>query len=240
MNPRFFSPDPLPEFGEFVLPEAAAHHAEKVLRMSVGDELVLFDGGGAEHGARLVALGKRVRVEMLGRSSPQRESPLELVLVQALAAADKMDWVIQKAVELGVARIIPLAAERCVLKLSEERAEKRQRHWLHIIVSACEQSGRNCLPTLDAVSPLPQYLERSAGIRRLLLAPGAPGRLATLGPFDGPVHLLVGPEGGWSPRELAMFSAAGCSAIGLGPRVLRTETAGLAALAALQARWGDL
>lgn len=240
MISRFFFPHPLPDAGEVPLPDALAHHAFRVLRLRDGDEAVLFDGRGNEAPARLLVRGKG-GVAVVGASrSVDRESPLDLVLVQALASGEKMDWIVQKAVELGISRIVPVQAERSVLRLGGERAAKRVEHWRQIVISACEQSGRNRVPVLDPVCGLRDYLaQRRGGERCVVLAPGAVRRLATLPRPTSAVHVLVGPEGGWSNDELATCRAAHCSEIGLGPRVLRTETAGLAAAAAMQALWGD-
>lgn len=240
MISRFFCPGPLGADTELTLPREVAHHAERVLRLGVGDALVLFDGSGAEFHGVLTAVGAQARVRLSGRAAPLRESPLQLTLVQALASGDKMDWVIQKAVELGVAAVIPVAAERSVLKLAGERAEKRLAHWRQVVVSACEQCGRNQVPEVAEVVSLGSYLARHGGsILRLQLEPQAGQRLAALPPPAGPVHLLVGPEGGWSEGELAAAHKAGCTPIRLGPRVLRTETAGIAVISALQTLWGD-
>ena len=207
--------------------------------MKPGQPLVLFDGSGREVSATLVALGRRASVELGAWSEPPRESPLEVILVQALASGDKMDWVIQKAVELGVSAVVPLVSERCVLKLTGDRADKRLRHWQQVVISACEQSGRNWVPPVEAPLPLHEFLARENGAVRLALAPGATRRLAALPRPAGPCEILVGPEGGWGDRELALFAGGRCEAVSLGPRVLRTETAGLAALAVMQAAWGD-
>lgn len=239
MISRFHFPDPLPADGELALPEALAHHAVRVLRLAEGDPLVLFDGRGDEIAARLSVRGKAVFAVLGARSSPQRESPLQLVLVQALATGDKMDWIVQKAVELGVAAIQPIQAERSVLRLSGERMDKRLAHWRQIIVAACEQSGRNLLPRIEAPLPLASWLQAARGTNCYMLAPGGASGLDRLPRPVGPVQLMIGPEGGWSAAELAACAAAGCTPVGLGPRVLRTETAGLAAIAALQAWWGD-
>ena len=240
MISRFFCPGPLQPGTEIALPREVAHHAERVLRLAVGEELVLFDGSGAEFAGRLTALGGQARAEIGERSEPLRESPLRLTLAQALASADKMDWVIQKAVELGVDQVIPVAAERSVLKLAGERAGKRLMHWRQVAVAACEQCGRNRLPEIAEVQPLAGYLaDHREGALRLLLDPVAGQRLAELSRPAGPVHLLIGPEGGWAEAELKAARVAGCTAIRLGPRILRTETAGLAVISALQALWGD-
>lgn len=239
MISRFHFAGVLPLQGEVALPEPIEHHALRVLRLREDEPLMLFDGSGAEVEARLVVRGKRGFARLGARRECSRESPLQVVLVQALASGDKMDWIVQKAVELGAVGVIPVQAERSVLRLSGERAEKRRNHWQQVAVSACEQCGRNLVPEVGVLQSLAAYLEASATANRLILAPGAERGLAALPPPASAVHLMIGPEGGWTEAELAACRAAGCLAIGLGPRVLRTETAGLAALAAMQARWGD-
>jgi len=236
MVSRFYFPGVLPRGGEIELPPAAAHHALKVLRLGSGDAVVLFDGSGGELHARL-DVRARLAVAVDGRwQEVSRESPLDIVLVQALASSDKMDWVIQKAVELGATGIIPVQAARSVLRLAGERADKKLEHWRQIVIAACEQCGRNRLPFVAPLQSLAAYLSREAV--RWILAPGGES-LSAIQPVPSSIHLLIGPEGGWSDEELALCLRAGSRAVGLGPRVLRTETAGLAALAALQARAGD-
>ncbi|MCK0506922.1 16S rRNA (uracil(1498)-N(3))-methyltransferase [Aromatoleum anaerobium] len=239
MISRFFFPCPLPGSGDIELPDALAHHALRVLRLRDGDPLVLFDGRGGELAARLQVRGRDAFAVRGEHHALERESPLSLVLVQALASGEKMDWIVQKAVELGVSALVPLQAERSVLKLSGERAHKRVAHWRQVAISACEQSGRNRVPEIEPISGLREYLASAAAASRLVLTPVDGRRLASLARPDAALHLLVGPEGGWSDEELAMCRAAGCVPVGVGPRVLRTETAGLAAIAALQALWGD-
>ena len=168
-----------------------------------------------------------------------RESPLQIVLVQALASGDKMDWVVQKAVELGASAIQPVQAERSVLRLVGERADKRQAHWQQVAVAACEQCGRNRIPEVRPLQPLTHWLADHRDGLTYVLAPGGAASFAEEPVPQQVAHVLVGPEGGWSDAEMAAFDAAGCRRVRLGPRVLRTETAGLAAIAALQARWGD-
>ncbi|MDR0563481.1 MAG: 16S rRNA (uracil(1498)-N(3))-methyltransferase [Azoarcus sp.] len=237
MIPRFYIPEVLPHTDEVLLPPGAAHHALKVLRLGLGDSVVLFDGSGGERSARLDIHGKNA-VAVGGQwQDVNRESPLETVLVQALAGSDKMDWAIQKAVELGVSGIIPVQAARSVLRLSDERAHKKRAHWQQIVISACEQCGRNRLPFVAPVQTLGAYLEQPTQATRLILAPGGE-RIQEVQPL-APIHLLVGPEGGWSEEEEALCQRAGIRAVGLGPRILRTETAGLAVLAALQTICGD-
>lgn len=239
MTPRFFCPEGLVPDSDFLLPQAVAHHAERVLRLSVGDALVLFDGSGGECAGTLLAVGRQAMARLGPREPVERESPLQVSLVQALASGDKMDWVVQKAVELGAVGIQPVAAERSVLKLSGDRAAKRVAHWQQIAVAACEQSGRNRVPQVGEVMSLERYLAQPAGGVRFVLAPGAEGALVRKPRPTGPVTVLIGPEGGWSPAELALAARAGCEPLALGPRVLRTETAGLAVLSALQTLWGD-
>lgn len=241
MISRFFFPAPLPSAGEVTLPEALAHHAARVLRLRDGDPVILFDGHGGETPAQLAVRGKTWLARLGEASAVERESPLALVLVQGLASGDKMDWIVQKATELGIAGVVPLAAARSVLRLSGERAEKRAAHWQQVAVAACEQCGRNRVPQVAPVSSLDAYLAGAARQRKLVLAPqgGLPLRRIAAPEADAPLHLLVGPEGGWSEAELAACLRAGAEPLSLGPRVLRTETAGLAAVAALQAVWGD-
>lgn len=239
MISRFHFPGRLPDAGQFELPEALAHHAVRVLRLRDGEAVVLFDGLGGEADATLVVEGRRVSARLGARRDTERESPLQVVLVQALAAGDKMDWVVQKAVELGVSAIQPVQAERSVLRLAGERADKRVAHWQQVAVAACEQCGRNRIPALRALQPVTHWLAAHRDALNYVLAPGGAASFGEEAAPQGTVHLLVGPEGGWSDAEMAAFDAAGCRRVRLGPRVLRTETAGLAAIAALQARWGD-
>ena len=239
MNPRFFCPDGLLPASDMPLPAAVAHHAERVLRLAVGDPVTLFDGQGGECAASILAFGREALARLGPRLAIECESPLQITLVQALASGDKMDWIVQKAVELGVAAVQPVAAERSVLKLAGERADKRVAHWQQVAVAACEQSGRNRVPVVGEILPLAKYLARPFDGTRLILAPGADGALARKARPSRPLAILIGPEGGWSPAELDLAARAGCAPLALGPRVLRTETAGLAALAAMQTMWGD-
>ena len=200
---------------------------------------MLFDGSGGEVEARLAVRGKAVFAQLGEARAVERESPLRIVLVQALASGDKMDWVVQKAVELGAHAVQPVQAERSVLRLAGERADKRVAHWQQVAVAACEQCGRNRVPEIRPLQALAPWLGAHRDALNYVLAPGGAAGFADEPEPKDVVHLLVGPEGGWSEVEMAAFDAAGCHRVRLGPRVLRTETAGLAAVAALQARWGD-
>jgi 16S rRNA (uracil1498-N3)-methyltransferase len=241
MIARFHCPFPLAPGARVELPAEAAHHAVRVLRLGPGDPVVLFDGRGGEWRARLERAGKAVLGILEEFTAVDRESPLAVTLAQALPAADKMDWIVQKGVELGVSAVRPLVARRSVVRLSGERMERRVAHWQAVAVAACEQCGRNRLPEVASLADLAHYLGEApaAGELRLVLAPDGEPRLSELPRPAGPVTLLVGPEGGFEEGELAAIRWAGFLPVRLGARVLRTETAGLAALAAMQALWGD-
>lgn len=242
MIPRFHCPLPLSPGALVELPEAVAHHALKVLRMKNGGVLVLFDGSGGEWQATLkIGAGGTARALIGEFRDVERESPLSVTLVQALPAGDKMDWVVEKCVELGVAAIQPVAAKRSIIRLSSERMARRVAHWNAIAVAACEQCGRNRVPRVLPILDLPEYLAHAQTqyACRLLLAPQGGQALRTLERPEGPLLVMVGPEGGWDEGEIAAAHAAGFTAVRLGPRVLRTETAGTALLAAMQALWGD-
>lgn len=239
--PRFHCDMPLGQSAVFGLPEAVAHHAVRVLRLKVGDELVLFDGAGGEHLVRIDHIaGSAVTVFRQAFSPREAESPLDLWLGQALCANEKMDWVFQKAVELGVSRCSPLQTGRSVVRLSPERALRRQTHWQGVIRAACEQSGRNRAPLVDSVQSLDQWLSLlpDQGMR-LMLSPQGGSVLSQLARPSGTVAILVGPEGGLTAEEETLARAAGFRALRLGPRILRTETAALALVATLQGLWGD-
>ncbi len=241
MIPRFFCPFPLHPGATVELAAEATHHALKVLRVGAGDTAMLFDGRGGQWRATLHPAGKALRATLEEFDDADREPPLALTLVQALPAGDKMDLVVQKAVELGVGRIQPVAAKRSVIRLSGERATRRVEHWRNIAVAACEQCGRNRIPAVAPILDLPQYLGAAArenGLRFVCL-PGVAGSLRDVAAPTAPVSLLIGPEGGFEESEVLALRAAGFHAISLGPRVLRTETAGLGAVAAMMALWGD-
>ncbi|WP_018411901.1 16S rRNA (uracil(1498)-N(3))-methyltransferase [Methyloversatilis thermotolerans] len=240
MIPRFHCPLPDHPLGRLALPGAVAHHVERVLRLEEGDLVTLFDGRGSEFSARLIRDGRNLAADVLAESTPEREGPLDVTLLQCLAASDKMDWIVQKAVELGVVRVQPVASRRAVLRLAGERADKRVAHWRQIAVSACEQCGRNRVPEIMPVTSLPQAVARESSPQRFILHPAGGVRLVDASPDrHRPIALLIGPEGGFDDDELAAASASGFCPLTLGPRVLRTETAGMAALAALNTLIGD-
>ena len=222
------------------LPEDAAAHLQRVLRLREGDACVLFNGDGHDYPATIKTAGKReVRVRIDGREAVDNESPLRITLVQGLARGEKMDWILQKATELGVAAFVPVASERSEVRLDPERADKRLAHWHSVVRAACEQSGRARVPEIAAPQPLVAALEGLADGPRFLLDPLATRAVAAADPTGGTCVLAIGPEGGWSPRDRGQLQAAGFAGLRLGPRILRTETAGLAAIAALQALHGD-
>ena len=241
--PRFFSASPLPRpfkpHATLGVSEAVARHLQ-VLRIATGDSLTLFDGEGGEFAATVVHIGKRDATVTLTAFDPiEREAPIRIRLVQALAASDKMDLIVQKAVELGVTEIAPIATARATLKLDAERAVKRVLHWRAIAVAACEQCGRNRVPVVHGLQTFNQWSQDHQGVS-MLLDPRAEKPLLAIVDATKPITLLVGPEGGFSDEEIAHAAAHGVIPAKFGPRLLRTETAGLAAIAAIAARFGDL
>jgi len=237
--PRFFVPLELSSGAEIELPERAARHCA-VLRLRRGDNVVVFSGEGGEFSAELTRVSRDdVRVRLISMQAVERESPLAITLAQCLSSSDRMDITLQKSTELGVSRIVPIASQRSVVRLSNERADRRIVHWRNVLVAACEQCGRNRVPEIDAITDFADFLGVPGGEgRRLLLAPDASRDLRDLEPSRA-VMLLVGPEGGLAPQERQQAEARGFAPIRFGPRVLRTETAPLAAIAAMQALWGD-
>ncbi|GIZ50651.1 16S rRNA (uracil(1498)-N(3))-methyltransferase [Noviherbaspirillum aridicola] len=240
--PRFYCPLPLAVGATVTLPDAIAHHVH-VLRLAAGDTLTLFNGEGGEYAAVLSVIGKRqAQAEVKAFSPREAELPYALTLAQALPEGSKMDWIVEKAVELGAAAIQPLAARRCVVRLSPERAEKKLEHWQAIAAAAAEQCGRNRLTQLGAPMEFNAWMAQSCLHPRILFSPRAGQELSAWARHHPPqaLTLMIGPEGGFSPEEEDAAIAAGALVLGLGARVLRTETAGLAALAALNACWGEI
>ncbi len=249
---RCFVPAPLVSEATLMLPSGASTHIAKVLRLRVGAALSLFDGRGGEFEAQILALERDgVRVRIGAHRAIEREAPVKVTLLQCLARGERMDWIVQKATELGVAAIVPVISEHSIVRLDEAGAQRRQQHWQAVAVSACEQCGRNRIPELNPPVAFERACAETRGPTapgagaRLLLAPAgaqtlasaakalsAPGAIASL-------SLLIGPEGGLSAQELALAQLHGFIACRLGPRILRAETAPLAALSTIQALLGD-
>jgi 16S rRNA (uracil1498-N3)-methyltransferase len=249
MSPRLYCPMSLYDGAIIELPAAVAHHAARVLRLREGEAVTLFNGEGGEFEARLARIEQRLVVAAVGaHHALERESPLDVTLMQGLAGPERMDWAIQKAVELGVSAIAPVTMARSVTRLDAARAAKRAEHWRSVIVASCEQCGRNRLPLLHPlcdfaaalVSPDPADPKIMNGAAlSLVLSPGEGSSLTKFDRPQGAIRVLVGPEGGLTPDELAAAKRAGFQSTSLGPRVLRTETAGMAVLAAMNVFWGD-
>lgn len=223
------------------LPRETASHLAKVLRARSGDPLVLFSGDGREYtGAVESVRGSRVTAAVGAAADVDRESPFAITLVQCVPRGDRMDFIVQKATELGVARIVPVLSQRSVVRLDESQKVSKATHWRAVAVSACEQCGRNRLPVIETPAPLIEYLANSqAAAPRLVLEPDLEPA-AALGSLDAAVEIAIGPEGGFGDGELDAFRLAGFRRVRLGPRILRTETAAIAALTWLQTRFGDM
>ena len=239
---RCYVDAPLSPGATVALSESATAHLVRVLRLGVGAPVVLFNGDGHDHAAELVSVGKRGAEARVGAATAvERESALRITLGQGIARGEKMDWILQKATELGVAAVAPLLTERTEVKLDAGRADKRLQHWRGVLASACEQCGRARLPSLAEPVSLASWAAAETASLRLMLDPEGDVSLSSLAIPDGAsVALAIGPEGGLSERDRAALRAAGFRGLRLGPRILRTETAGLAAIAALQALHGDL
>ncbi|MFC4528520.1 16S rRNA (uracil(1498)-N(3))-methyltransferase [Dyella halodurans] len=240
---RIHVDQPLTVGGDLALPEQAGEHVARVLRLAAGDGITLFNGDGSDYPAEILTVGKReVTVQIQSSRALDNESPLRLTLAQGVARGEKMDLIVQKATELGVARIVPLLTERSEVKLDAARAEKRLAHWRAVAASACEQSGRARVPEVAPAIALGAWLRGlpDDGALHLALLPEGTQQAGALRFTPTGGVLVVGPEGGLGGRDVASLTEAGFHGLRLGPRILRTETAGLAALAALQALHGDL
>jgi 16S rRNA (uracil1498-N3)-methyltransferase len=234
---RFFIDAPL-SLGEHELPEAQAHYISRVLRMAEGDAVQLFDGSGQEFLGALLEVGKkRVSVRLEQAFAGQPASSLQIHLGQGLSRGERMDWAIQKATELGVDAITPIVSERCEVRLKDERADKRLLHWRQIAVSACEQCGRSTVPVIHPPQLLADWLAGTEAVLKLVLHPVAEPLISHAAPAS--LAFLIGPEGGLSDAEVEQARHSGFHAARLGPRVLRTETAPVVALAVAQQLWGD-
>lgn len=241
-TPRIFSDVQLESGANVTLSRAASRHLIRVLRLQPGEEVTVFDGSGGEHRARISETGRdRATVHLLAHEAVERESVLCLRLLHALPKGEKADWVIQKATELGADEIQLLRTERTVVRLDQERAAKRLAHWRSVAIGACEQCGRNRIPEIRGVRNLDDVLRAlpPADIS-LLLHPVGTSALAKLDPRPTSVNVLIGPEGGFADLEVQAATRAGFIAVRFGPRILRTETAALSVLAALQMHWGDI
>jgi 16S rRNA (uracil1498-N3)-methyltransferase len=239
---RVYVDSPLTPDSDVRLPEAAAYHVARVLRLREGATITAFDGSGADFRCEILSVkGDDVRVRVGARSTGLAESPLRITLVQAVSRSERMDWTLQKATELGVRTIVPVLSARSVVRLDERQAEKKMRHWQAIVAAACEQCGRSVVPEVRVPQDLDRYL--ASPVRegqRLVLSPTGPASLAGLASVGTRVELLIGPEGGLADAELERAAASGFTPVRLGPRILRTETAGIVALTVLQSLWGDL
>ncbi|MDN4501490.1 16S rRNA (uracil(1498)-N(3))-methyltransferase [Alteromonadaceae bacterium BrNp21-10] len=239
--PRIYHPDLLAVDADVVLSADAANHLIKVLRLRLGHPLVLFNGDGNDYPAELLSTDKRQAIAKIdAKLTISQESPLKIHLGQGVSKGDRMDFVLQKSVELGVDEITPLITEHCVVKLNEERWQKKHQQWQKIIIGACEQSGRNVLPKLHAPLTLSKWMQQSTNQLRLTLHPKADARIQHLRCPKAGVRLLIGPEGGLSEQEIYQAQENGFESVLLGPRILRTETAALTSIAALQSHFGDI
>lgn len=241
---RIYFPGEIPPHGSCLLASEQAHHVARVLRLQPGDTLTLFDGNGIEYAAVIAHITKSGVTLNVGEPRRiDRESPLAVTLAQGISSGERMDYTVQKAVELGVAGIQPVESSRGVVRLDGMRAQKRVAHWQAVVLAACEQCGRNCVPKVAPVMRLRDWLGQAVqpppSELRMLLSPQGPISLRELPKPRGSVVLLAGPEGGLTPEERHDAQRAGFTAVKLGPRVLRTETAAVAALAAMQTLWGD-
>ena len=240
-NVRIHVETPLQSGAKVVLAPEAAHHVVTVMRLRPGADVELFDGSGGSHRGRILVTGKRsATVQLEAFDARDCESKLNVTLVQGIARGQHMDYTLQKAVELGVTRIVPVLTEHSNVRLDEARAERRTEHWRRVVIGACEQCGRNRVPEVCPPQPLATWLEKGCDGSRFVLDPEADTGLHSLPPPITGLWLLSGPEGGLSQVEIRAALAVGWQAVRLGPRILRTETAAVAALAACQTLWGDL
>lgn len=238
-TPRIFQDRHLSPGERIQLEQSAAHHLSRVLRSRNDDPVILFNGKGGEYHCRLQIEGKQVYADIQSFDAVDRESSLNITLLQGISKGDRMDFSIQKAVELGVTRIIPVVCQRTVVNLKQDRADRKRQHWQGIMLNACEQSGRTAIPELLDTAKLDVILKQAIEGEKLVLDPQANLRIQQLDTGVRHLTLLVGPEGGLSDDEIRQSMQQGFRGIQLGPRILRTETAGLAAIAALQSHCGD-
>jgi 16S rRNA (uracil1498-N3)-methyltransferase len=241
-NLRFFTDSPLALNADIQLSENAAAHATRALRLNVGDNAIIFNGDGFDYACTLTSVKKNtVTAKITSANAISNESPLNITLLQGISSGDRMDFTIQKAVELGVKKIQPINSQRSVVKLTQERAEKRIEHWQNVAISACEQSGRAFIPKVLPPLSLENWLSQNPynNTLRILLNPVGAKRLEEIEKPASTIELLIGAEGGLSQAEIDLASAQHYQSIVLGPRILRTETAALTAISVMQALWGD-
>ena len=239
--PRIYLPQPLISGNDIELDSNALRHVVQVLRLKPGHPLILFNGKGGEYTAELINVERRRATARIGGFQDiSRESALFTHVGLGISKGERMDIALQKAVELGVNEITPLFTEHCVVQLDDSRALKKQEHWQAVIISACEQSGRNTLPTLNTSQTFSHWLNTSQVMTKLILDPAARETLSTVKINTSGVILAIGPEGGFSQTEIKQALESDFMGVTLGPRVLRTETAAIASLAAIQTLWGDL
>ena len=239
--PRVFTTEQLDVGGLIELDKGSARHLTSVLRMKAGQAFILFNGQGGEFSAELVQAKKdRATAKITGFTGADRESPLQLHLGIGISRGERMDWIIQKATELGISQISPIFSARCEVKLSGERLDKRIKHWQQIAISACEQSQRNSVPTINRAVNLEQWVSSCDSSLKLVLHHRTEKRLQEMVNTDNSIGILVGPEGGLSEIEIEQAMAQNFQSLAMGPRVLRTETAPLAAISIIQSIWGDM
>ncbi len=239
--PRVFTTEQLDVGSLIDLDKGAARHLTSVLRMASGQELILFNGQGGEFSAELVEAKKdKATAKITGFTEADRESQLQLNLGIGISRGERMDWIVQKATELGISQISPIFSARCEVKLSGERLDKRIRHWQQIAISACEQSQRNTVPTINRAVSLEHWLTNCDSSLKLVLHHRTDKRLHEMANTDNSIGILVGPEGGLSELEIEQAMARDFQPLAMGPRVLRTETAPLAAISIIQSIWGDM
>ncbi len=239
-TPHIYTHRPLTVGITITLEESPSRHISQVLRLHPGDKLSLFNGDGQRYSAQLQRCSKqKVEAEIVSVTKNQSEPPLHFTLALGISKGERMDYALQKAVELGISCFIPLFTERTVVKLKGERLERRLTHWQKVAIAACEQSGRNSIPSIEPAQQFDDWIVKAEQETRLILHPNATQSLSMLPAPNGSVLLLIGPEGGLSKNEIAAAETNGFTPVRLGPRILRTETAPIAALAAMQMLWGD-
>lgn len=238
---RIYHPESLALEQTVTLTASASHHLRHVLRITPKTEIILFNGQGGEYSAEITSITKQaVTADIKQHNNIERESPLNIILAQVISRGDKMDYTLQKAVELGVHSIVLLTSTRCGVKLDAQRLEKKLQHWRGVITSACEQCGRNAIPTLEPLQSFSDWVGTCDTQLKLILHPRDSQSLKDLKSPSGPIALTIGPEGGFTDEELQLAQQSDFTTLQLGPRILRTETAGLTAIACLQSQFGDL